>query len=245
MNRIEFINKLESLLRDMPIEERDEAVKFYQDYFDDAGAENESKVVAELGSPEKVASLIKTDIKTNAGMDGTSQGENCEYSETGYTDTRFEEKDIPVPRGASRSRSDQAADADKKQPWTSQPLKVILVILIAIVVCTAAWPVIGGIVALAVGLFFAAIGLFIGLVIGAICIMIAGFVVFIVGMTKIVVALPVALVTCGSGILLFVLGAIATVAAIKLCIIVYPAMIRGIVYVCKLPFQGRGGRKVS
>ena len=74
MNRIEFINKLESLLRDMPIEERDEAVKFYQDYFDDAGAENESKVVAELGSPEKVASLIKTDIKTNAGMDGTSQG---------------------------------------------------------------------------------------------------------------------------------------------------------------------------
>ena len=37
MNRIEFIAELEKLLQNISAEERNEAVQYYRDYFEDAG----------------------------------------------------------------------------------------------------------------------------------------------------------------------------------------------------------------
>lgn len=61
MNRIEFMEELSGLLQDIPEEDRMDALNYYNDYFDDAGAENEKNVIAELESPEKVAAKIKAD----------------------------------------------------------------------------------------------------------------------------------------------------------------------------------------
>lgn len=36
MNRIEFMTELASLLQDIPVEERKDAMQYYNDYFDDA-----------------------------------------------------------------------------------------------------------------------------------------------------------------------------------------------------------------
>ena len=58
MNRIEFMEELSGLLQDIPEEDRMDALNYYNDYFDDAGAENEKNVIAELESPEKVAAKI-------------------------------------------------------------------------------------------------------------------------------------------------------------------------------------------
>ena len=85
MSRIEFMSELRALLADLSEEERDEALQYYNDYFDDAGAENETSIIKELGSPQKLAATIK------AGLFGQNE-EESEYRETGYTDTRFEEK---------------------------------------------------------------------------------------------------------------------------------------------------------
>ena len=52
MSRTEFMNQLKNLLWDIPEYEREEALNYYEDYFDDAGAENEAQVIASLGSPE-------------------------------------------------------------------------------------------------------------------------------------------------------------------------------------------------
>jgi len=48
MNREEFMAKLKALLGDIPAEEREEALQYYEDYFDDAGADNEAEVIREL-----------------------------------------------------------------------------------------------------------------------------------------------------------------------------------------------------
>ena len=48
MNRVEYMTRLASMLQDIPVEERQEAMKYYNDYFDEAGEENEEKVAAEL-----------------------------------------------------------------------------------------------------------------------------------------------------------------------------------------------------
>lgn len=55
MNREQFIAQLARLLQDLPPAERQEAIRYYQEYFDDAGEENEDAVIQELGSPGKVA----------------------------------------------------------------------------------------------------------------------------------------------------------------------------------------------
>jgi uncharacterized membrane protein len=61
MNRSEFFNKLEQGLARVPKEERDAALDYYNEYFDDAGPENEQKVIEELGSPVQIAARIKAD----------------------------------------------------------------------------------------------------------------------------------------------------------------------------------------
>lgn len=58
MNRQEFMSRLEYLLRGIPEEERADALAYYNDYFEEAGAENEYQVIQELGSPEQVAQTI-------------------------------------------------------------------------------------------------------------------------------------------------------------------------------------------
>ena len=64
MNRVEFMETLSRLLQDIPEEDRIDALKYYNDYFDDAGSENEQNVIEELESPEKVAMKIKADRDT-------------------------------------------------------------------------------------------------------------------------------------------------------------------------------------
>lgn len=73
MNRAEFMRELEALLQDVSREERAEALQYYNDYFDDAGVENEQTIIQELGSPKKVAEEVKAGLK--------SEGESPTYYE--------------------------------------------------------------------------------------------------------------------------------------------------------------------
>lgn len=59
MNRAEFMRQLESMLQGISPTEREEALQYYNDYFDDAGEENEKAVIEALGNPARVAENIK------------------------------------------------------------------------------------------------------------------------------------------------------------------------------------------
>ncbi|MCM1123747.1 MAG: DUF1700 domain-containing protein [Eubacterium sp.] len=86
MNRAEFMRRLTGLLGDVPPTEREEAIQYYNDYFDDAGAENESSVIASLGSPEELARSIKAGLN-----DGGGSGEFTETGFSGYTQAHKDE----------------------------------------------------------------------------------------------------------------------------------------------------------
>lgn len=62
MTRTEFMDKLAGLLQKIPDAEREEALQYYNDYFDDAGPENEQKVIEELGTPDRVAENIRREL---------------------------------------------------------------------------------------------------------------------------------------------------------------------------------------
>lgn len=79
MNRAEFMSRLTALLQDVPPAEREEAIAYYNEYFDDAGEGNEEGVIAALGSPEELARSIKAGL-----FDGGSAGEFTESGFHGY-----------------------------------------------------------------------------------------------------------------------------------------------------------------
>ena len=58
MTRNEYLGALRQELRSLPLQEQEEALRYYEEYFDDAGPENEQQVIAELGSPRELARNI-------------------------------------------------------------------------------------------------------------------------------------------------------------------------------------------
>ena len=240
MNRVEFMAELESLLSAMPEEERQAAVRYYADYFADAGEANEAEVIRELGSPEKVAESIKADYYGTEFNE--SDYEHKDYMEK-YGQRSSDERDNGRENsgagtgqsGAENRDGSTAENTGNSRPWTSNALKLILIIAIAIIL----WPVTLGIALTVFGVVVAVVCFFAVLVIAAVSIMIAGGVTVVVGLVAAIAVPPAALVTVGIGILLFVFGLIAAVGAVKLCIIVYPAMLRGFVNLCRRPFYGK------
>ncbi len=63
MNKAEYLAALAHALRGLPPEEQRNAMQYYEDYFADAGTENEATVIRELGTPEQVAQEILRDFR--------------------------------------------------------------------------------------------------------------------------------------------------------------------------------------
>lgn len=62
MDRQQFLQQLSALLSDITPEERGEAIRYYEEYFDEAGPGQEQAILAELGSPAKVAAIIRANV---------------------------------------------------------------------------------------------------------------------------------------------------------------------------------------
>lgn len=101
MNRAEFMNRLTALLNDVSPAEREEAIQYYNDYFDDAGVENEASVIASLGTPEELAKTIKAGLN-----DGGSGGEFTETGFEGYASRSKDEIMNPADRQKTQGRAD-------------------------------------------------------------------------------------------------------------------------------------------
>lgn len=234
MNRIEFIAELERLLQDISAEERQEAVQYYRDYFEDAGMENEQHIIAELESPEKVAATIK------AGLRG-GDGESSKYRETGYTDTRFGERETPTRHQADGSSYGNGSGQEKK-PWNSNLLKILLIIAIVIVGAPIVLPLAIAFLCVILGLVLGAVALLAGIVIAAVVITITGVIMAIAGIVEAFSFPTLGLTICGIGLIMGVIGLVATVLLVKLCMFVFPRMFRGIVNLCRRPIHGKGGQ---
>lgn len=87
MNRREYMAQLSYLLQDMPESERQDVLNYYENYFDEGGSEQEELIIRTLGSPERLAAIIKEGMQEE---EGSAYGE---YTESGYRDDRFREDD--------------------------------------------------------------------------------------------------------------------------------------------------------
>lgn len=58
MTKYEYLAELEKKLDMLSYEDKNQALEYYESYFEDAGKENIAKVIEELGSPEELAKSI-------------------------------------------------------------------------------------------------------------------------------------------------------------------------------------------
>lgn len=122
MNRADFMKQLESLLTGIAPTEREEAIQYYNDYFDDAGAENEQEVIEALGNPARVAENIKRDLldsgygKKPAGKAKASDRALMEYgqSEPGGEADAGEEPDAGHAAAAGQGSGKFAAGREDR-----------------------------------------------------------------------------------------------------------------------------------
>ncbi|MGI5959050.1 MAG: DUF1700 domain-containing protein [Massiliimalia sp.] len=70
MTRTEYMQQLHHLLRRLPEDEYQSAMRYYNEYFNEAGDGNEQRVIAQLGDPKLVAEQIIANYtaRKNASM---------------------------------------------------------------------------------------------------------------------------------------------------------------------------------
>ena len=151
MNRKEFLDELAFLLQDIEDVERDEAIQYYQDYFDEAGIENEQQVINELGTPEKVAAIIKAGINENFEQD-------IEYGDKGMSNSSFEQNQeiIKTKNNDVKNESHFKGNQERNK---------LLLILIIIGIVIFGIPVFSGLLGIVIGI----VGGLFGVTLGSFC----------------------------------------------------------------------------
>ncbi|MDO5521586.1 MAG: DUF1700 domain-containing protein [bacterium] len=249
MSKEQFLNRLEQLLYDIPKEEKEEALRYYQDYFEDAVDVDEEKLIKEIGTPEKVARQIKVNLYNKASKDAGV------YTETGYSNAFYEDEkeEIDLIGKQQNQQNDQQAysngtyqntgygnagydNTEYSNQRTKRSSSDILLIIILVLTC----PIWGGVgFSVVIGLAATVFGLTVGFGAAFLGLMIGGVVLVVTGVAQLFVNPLAGMLLIGCGFILLALAicffSIAALIVTKLI----PAIVKGIQYVWRRLFGRR------
>lgn len=213
MNAYEYLQALRAALAVLPDDEIDSAMRYYEDYFLDAGDENAEKVIKQLGPPEQVAEAILRDYTGVARR----------------RPERFEEEKAQTVDGVPLGRDGKPLTRKKGiNPWM-----LACIVLLALIFGPIAVAVIGGIIVAAVGLIVGVAACVVAVpaatLIGGGALVLFSFLLW---------ATPAsALATLGAGLVVGAVGLLLVLLVIKLCILFVPPIIRGLVALIRWPIE--------
>ena len=213
MNAYEYLQALRAALSALPDDEIDSAMRYYEDYFLDAGDENAAQVIEQLGPPEQVAQAILRDYTGVARR----------------RPERFEEEKAQTVDGVPLGRDGKPLTRKKGiNPWM-----LACIVLLALIFGPVAITVIGAII-------LAVVGLIVGV---AACVVAVPAATLIGGGALVLFsfllwATPAsALATLGAGLVVGAVGLLLVLLVIKLCILLVPPIIRGLVAAIRWPIE--------
>ena len=180
MNREEYLKRLSYLLRDLPEEEIEDAISYYEDYFEEAGEDKEEQVIRELGAPEKIAKMIRDSVQGKQ-----SEGE---YTEEGYREESYEDYQQMRRREAKKEQKQ-----DRRWHMKGRRNRNII-LMILILVFVGSW-LIPGIFGIVIGIVAGVFGGFAGLFFGGLGLVGAGI-------YKMFTTVPYGLLLMGGGFLM-------------------------------------------
>lgn len=213
MNAYEYLQALRAALAVLPDDEINSAMRYYEDYFLDAGDENAAQVIEQLGPPEQVAEAILRDYTGVARR----------------RPERFEEEKAQTVDGVPLGRDGKPLTRKKGiNPWM-----LACIVLLALIFGPVAITVIGAII-------LAVVGLIVGV---AACVVAVPAATLIGGGALVLFsfllwATPAsALATLGAGLVVGAVGLLLVLLVIKLCILFVPPIIRGLVAAIRWPIE--------
>lgn len=218
MSRWEFMRKLEELLSDISPSEREEALQYYNDYFNDAGKENEQSVIESLGSPEEVAKIVREGLS-----DGQGQGQ---FTENGFM--------------SSDEQKNEVVEKKNNLPTWAIVLIVIACVILSPVILGAA----GSLLGILVGIAGAILGIILGFGATAIILYIVAVALVIAGFGCIIASPLSGIGMIGGGCICAAVGILfmlLTVFIVGKCI---PGICQGIAYIFRSLFGKKKGAKV-
>lgn len=231
MNKEEFLSQLETHLSGMPENEKQEALQYYRDYFEDAGKEKEQEILASLGSPAEVAENIRV------------ENQSGEWTERGYhakqpsKDTCIVQSDTVSNRGNTDGQKKEGTASAGKEDKTGLILTIVL-----IVVLSPVWiPLLGSLLSVLAGLVGTFIGfmlsggilllLCIPIIIGSVCAMAAGF------------PVPVGMMLIGVGLIVGAIGIALIFLTVVIIRYAIPALVKGIKSLWNMIFKRKEAAK--
>ena len=203
MDRETYMKELAYLLQDMSEEEREEALQYYEDYFEDAGPEKEAEVIAELGR--------------NGGRE-SGFGETPEHG-------RNVETEEYAGTGGSETFGQDNTEAGRKRRKHRNPIVVFLMLcglIIAVPVGFGLFCLAGGI---SLGILCTAGGILLAVIISAAAFLFSGVVLVGVGIGKLFTVPAAGMMIGGGGFVLLAVGLLALLLSVWFCGKAIPALI--------------------
>lgn len=238
MNKETYLQDLRKALKILPQYDRDEAVEFYEEYFDEAGVENEAKVIEELGEPKALAKKILVDVVDKKYEQITGNQSSIKaLNNTENTITEIET--IPNPgsqvtpvvpvagyeAGAAQPQmgqgfqqapvQPQASSQEKRQEKETSSVKTLWIVLAAIFALPLS-PVVFALFIVACVLIMVLYIVLVTFIITTFALIIAGGVTAIVGVVALFLNPIVGMCVLGTGLALFGLGIFGTIGTIAL-----------------------------
>lgn len=223
MNKEEFLRQLETQLSGMPENEKQEALQYYRDYFEDAGSDKEGEVLASLGSPADVARSIREE---NDGGEYTENGyrtndqSSAYMMQTGFADRQNAE-------GASHtSFHSNSAGSDMAKEEKKDTAVIVLSVLLIILTCPIWIPVFCSLIGLIVGL----VASFIGFAITGAVMVIACVIAVIASIVGMCAGVPAAvgLICIGGAMIVGAVGILFILLTVLVCRYVIPWLCKGV-----------------
>lgn len=213
MNAYEYLQALRAALAVLPDDEIDSAMRYYEDYFLDAGDENAAQVIEQLGPPEQVAEAILRDYTGVARR----------------RPERFEEEKAQTVDGVPLGRDGKPLTRKKGiNPWMLACI-VLLALIFGPVAITVIGAIIVAIVGLVIGVAACVVAVPAATLIGGGALVLFSFLLW---------ATPAsALATLGAGLVVGAVGLLLVLLVIKLCILFVPPIIRGLVALIRWPIE--------
>lgn len=225
MTKFEFLGDLSRLIEDLPKEDREQAMEYYEDYFADAGPEREQDVIKEFVSPAFLAEQLHEAASQHSEPDQepeSSSMRNPIFQQFSAEEAKKEEDALALKKKTKvdiKSIHAATSKIDKKQKNTAKqrsaaedkaytaslysgPKKAMIVLLL-IVTCPITLTVLG----IMVGLFLLALGILVGLAaLGIITIIISIATLLLSILSLLAIHIPNFIFALGSALLLFTAG---------------------------------------
>lgn len=204
-----FLRELEYLLQDLTEEEREEALQYYRDLFEEAGPEKEAEILHHLGSPGRVAAELRDSLRGNADAG--------EYTERGYQDERFG-RDYYAPDHYAKPAVNDVRQREKQRKKADKRGNGLLLLILFLVF---GLPIAGSIVSAGFSIVIGLIGCVLGILGGLFALIFGGFAtaagLFISGIGLIIFGI-VNLTSPAIGMMLMCFGFLMLAAAMLLLI---------------------------